>query len=410
MGSRVKGLLLMGGKIPNKKSNPPARVEDKISKLPNEVLCHILSFLPTKYAVRTSILSTRWKNVWAFVPNLDFKYVEAKSYFFNRKKDKSTSAGFLTFVDRVISLRGSSDIKKFCLHCSYGIKDFARIDGWIRTAIQHNVVELDLCFETTDKDLAFELPQFIFMCKTLVVLKLRSNCITNAPPASGCFLLSLKILHVRVEYPVNDSMEKIFSCCPVLEDLTIDGLLGSDDVLNFKISAPELKTLRLILPHRNWVGDHDHQYCFLINCPKLENIDLKQDILSKYLFKNAKSLVKASLNLFSHAVADQQPDFSNRANALLAGISNVKYLSLSAHVWERNEENLSRGIDTSLVDYGSTCTERTLCYHVGGCCHVGAAALQVNNNFAAPLQRNIEALAEDGSTWETKAMQTWLAF
>ncbi|XP_028092693.1 putative F-box protein At3g58960 [Camellia sinensis] len=36
------------------------------------VLAHILSFLPTKYAVATSTLSPRWKHIWTSVPYLEF--------------------------------------------------------------------------------------------------------------------------------------------------------------------------------------------------------------------------------------------------------------------------------------------------------------------------------------------------
>lgn len=46
--------------------------KNRISHLPNRVICHILSFLPTKYVVVTWVLSTKWTNLWALVPNLDF--------------------------------------------------------------------------------------------------------------------------------------------------------------------------------------------------------------------------------------------------------------------------------------------------------------------------------------------------
>ncbi|XP_022764546.1 F-box protein At2g39490-like [Durio zibethinus] len=37
---------------------------DMISSLPNDILCRIISFLPFESAVQTSLLSTRWKNLW----------------------------------------------------------------------------------------------------------------------------------------------------------------------------------------------------------------------------------------------------------------------------------------------------------------------------------------------------------
>ncbi|KAG5539161.1 hypothetical protein RHGRI_019650 [Rhododendron griersonianum] len=45
--------------------------DDRISALPDGLLCHILSFLHTSQAVATAILSTRWKYLFTSLPDFD---------------------------------------------------------------------------------------------------------------------------------------------------------------------------------------------------------------------------------------------------------------------------------------------------------------------------------------------------
>jgi hypothetical protein len=47
--------------------------DDTINDLPDCILYHILSFLPTKDAVKTSILATNWRYLWTYLPVLDFQ-------------------------------------------------------------------------------------------------------------------------------------------------------------------------------------------------------------------------------------------------------------------------------------------------------------------------------------------------
>ncbi|KAK1372663.1 hypothetical protein POM88_028856 [Heracleum sosnowskyi] len=49
-----------------------AQQEDRISKLPDELLCRILSELDSGEAVQTCVLSKRWVNVWTTLPCLNY--------------------------------------------------------------------------------------------------------------------------------------------------------------------------------------------------------------------------------------------------------------------------------------------------------------------------------------------------
>ncbi|KAL0014082.1 hypothetical protein SO802_001151 [Lithocarpus litseifolius] len=49
---------------------------DIISGLPDCLLTHILSFLPTRDAVLTGILSSRWRPLWKLVPVLHLDQIQ----------------------------------------------------------------------------------------------------------------------------------------------------------------------------------------------------------------------------------------------------------------------------------------------------------------------------------------------
>ncbi|CAH2034474.1 unnamed protein product, partial [Thlaspi arvense] len=50
-----------------------AVIEDRISDLPEHLILQILSLLPTKLVIATSVLSKQWRSVWKMVPILQFE-------------------------------------------------------------------------------------------------------------------------------------------------------------------------------------------------------------------------------------------------------------------------------------------------------------------------------------------------
>ncbi|KAL6174696.1 hypothetical protein ACLB2K_051342 [Fragaria x ananassa] len=217
---------------------------------------------------------------------------------------------FAQYVNRVLLFRCPGDIQRFRL-VARRMDDVSLIYGWIATAIRRNVVELDLIVGTTRKP-NFEIPNRLFMCSTLVRLKLWLHRYIRVmtPTSSNCFP-SLKFFHVAVLNPDSDSLVKLFSrCLPVLEELIIDGELVDTTGFNLNISAPKLKRLqiKLVVHKFDMIAAADHyvyNVCrtFInVDAPNLEEFDICFDAMAfdigyRRLLPTFKNLNKLELQL-----------------------------------------------------------------------------------------------------------------
>ncbi|PSS31861.1 F-box/FBD/LRR-repeat protein [Actinidia chinensis var. chinensis] len=298
-----------------------ASPEDRISNLPDSVLCHILSFLPTKFVVATSILSSRWKFLWASIPNLDFD----DSIFFNHDIDclnPRQRLSFMNFVDRVLDSRDNSiNLEKFGLSCS-GNCDLSLVRKWVCLVIGLNVKEIKLGLNLRGH---FELPISLFRCHTLVVLRLNWKIFVDVPMVVS--FLSLKVLHFNgVKFSCYESVEKILSGCPVLEELMIRKCRW-DYGHTLRICGLALKNLILDWPS---MVKGDHECGTVIDAPILEYLDVRDYISENFVIKNLCSLVKANLDVAQKF--DQFVPVGVYGNCIiqfLKGVSAVKSLSLS---------------------------------------------------------------------------------
>jgi len=124
--------------------------DDRISSLPNSILHHILSFLPTKTCVRTTPLISRrfrhlWKNLEAFDFSLNF------SHYIQQNENYEKFMLFSVFVNTVLALRKSRVVRKFrlsCYHIELDPLSKYSIDTWICTAIGPNLEEFHLTLFT----------------------------------------------------------------------------------------------------------------------------------------------------------------------------------------------------------------------------------------------------------------------
>ncbi|KAL7602495.1 hypothetical protein Lser_V15G23335 [Lactuca serriola] len=137
--------------------------------MPDAIFVLILSRHPsTKQAIRSSILSRRWRNLWIAVPSLHIRY--------GRKNEKSK---FKEFVYWVLASK-TVDLDSFHLCCdSYW--------RWIHMAVTRNVKQLNLTFSPKEKTEAVELPHCLVTCSFLELLSLNLGyrCLSFPKGISG---------------------------------------------------------------------------------------------------------------------------------------------------------------------------------------------------------------------------------
>ncbi|CAK9175527.1 unnamed protein product [Ilex paraguariensis] len=291
--------------------------EDRISNLPNSLIGHILSFLPTKCAVRTSILSTKWKQMWTLISNLDFDSSQI-SHPPQSNADQCEKS-FVKFVYRVLLLLKVSSVNKFRLSYS---GTSVNVNDWVSAALSRNGREIDLSLNVGWSDL---LPSDLFTCNTLVILKLRF--VALSVPNLVC-LQSLKTLHLEsAEFRDDESRKRLFCSCPMLEDLVLIYCAWENFL---SISAPALKSL--IIDCVTWYDCTEVPgYRFELNAPSLLYLKYVEYVAEGYAMKNLHSLGRAHIDLGSSMdrLEVRRSVYGISAAKLFQGISNVHSLQLT---------------------------------------------------------------------------------
>ncbi|XP_047084188.1 F-box/LRR-repeat protein At3g58900-like [Lolium rigidum] len=108
---------------------------DRLSSLPDALLHHVMSFLPMAEVVRTSILSARWRNLWASTPFIHIDRQELLNEIEWTEED--TEDMHESFVDHLLLLRdGTVSLDEARILISRD--DRGKSSAWIRYAIKHN--------------------------------------------------------------------------------------------------------------------------------------------------------------------------------------------------------------------------------------------------------------------------------
>ncbi|CAL9225429.1 unnamed protein product [Arabidopsis halleri] len=301
---------------------------DKISQFPDELLLKVLQFLPTRTAVSTSVLSKRWEFLWMWLPKLDYDNTDQSSSELQRLR---------AFLHLNLPLHRAPAIEIFRLkfiNIPTGIFKPKDIKLWVVIALSRCVRELSLNLRCMCR--ATSLPSSLYICKSLVVLNLIGDEISVDVPRTAS-LPSLKTLLLRrvVYSHLNEnSLHRLLSCCPVLEDLVLErcsmDYMGESEIFRtVNVTIPSLQRLVLKIPRD---VDMDE---LVVNTPSLKYFKLvtEEDSYS-YDFQDMSKL----------EVADIETTFPD-INKFVTSITSVERLSLCVRVNAEEEEALySEGI------------------------------------------------------------------
>ncbi|CAO2168037.1 unnamed protein product [Urochloa humidicola] len=244
-------------------------VGDRISGLPVELHHHVLSFLPARDAVRTCVLSPRWRHLWASARRLN-----VNTEGFTRLRT------FIKFGNSLLLSRGCTPLDSFSLDANgpgiylQNFRDTAYL--WICHALRSNVQTLSITdhdrndalkeFGEEEAPEAFWLGRCPFTSLYLKRLHLCSVCVDK------CFLKNLS------------------SGCPGLEEL---------DMMNCVIHATEFSSAtlkKLSIDFDDFPECAEYGYIDIVmNMPSLLSLHIGELLGAMPSLVDVQSLITASI-------------------------------------------------------------------------------------------------------------------
>ncbi|XP_021594457.1 F-box protein At3g62230 [Manihot esculenta] len=266
---------------------------DLFSTLTSSLLVLIVSYLPFKEAVRTSILSKRWRNIWRETKSIEFHekfFVDLEE---TEEKQRIQRSSLFDFARNFVASYPQGDIRKFAMACSKPEGFLTDIQNFIIFAVSRNVRELELEFsdprwnEDDDDEnhpAVVELPYQVFLNEGLESLKFFSckfdvSRLRNFKILKGVSFGWIEISMVSIKF--------LMLCCPLIETLS---LKKCRTMHHLDICIPNLRLKNLVLDKCSFIRDF-----FWIGGPKLRFFKYSGKVGDFHLY-NQRRMVEADLD------------------------------------------------------------------------------------------------------------------
>ncbi|XP_059315078.1 F-box/FBD/LRR-repeat protein At1g13570-like [Lycium ferocissimum] len=207
-----------------RRSLPP----DFLSNLPDNVIDLILICLPCKDAVRTSILSRKWRYNWCRRTEL---MLDASPWI----SQMDPTIKFTNTINQIMTLH-EGPVTKFTLDVG-SLKSCPNIDNFINFLFRNGIQHLVLRLPSVQWGKIYKVPSSLFTCLQLRHLSLH-HCLIHPPSVLQGFhkLISLELFEISIS---SELLGTLISLCPLLEQLALEIL----EILNIiEINAPMLRS------------------------------------------------------------------------------------------------------------------------------------------------------------------------
>nr|VDD57464.1 unnamed protein product [Brassica oleracea] len=182
-------------------------------------------------------------------------------------KSSSESDKLQYFLDRNMPLHRAPVIESFRLKLTSSRFKPENINLWVAIAVSHCLRELEILYES-DPDKPIILLSSLFTCKSLAVLKLDGDILLDVPRmVSLPSLKTLKLLQ-SVRYLYDESLQRLLSNCPILEDLVVKLRGYGDTMQKLTVVVPSLQSLSLFIPYSHEIAE------YVIETPSLKYFKL----------------------------------------------------------------------------------------------------------------------------------------
>ncbi|KAL3753247.1 hypothetical protein ACJRO7_000615 [Eucalyptus globulus] len=296
----------------------PRQEGDRISLLPDEVIHHILSFLPTADVFRTRGLSSGWRVLHDAVPTLAFSLPGGGGGGAGRRGPAEAAEQFCAFVDAVLRLSRCTHLARFHLDLPYFTPELeSKFESWLSSATACHVK--DLRVELPRTEFLYAVPRLVRDCTSLVELRLCGGRMGLKLPGRAPNWASLRVLSMAYLRLTDDEMGLVFVGSPALESLELRCCGG---VARIKVLSRRMREL-VIDGWKHWSpGDPRLE----VSAPHLQTLRLRGSFPRMSLtVAEASSVAEAELN-FSMTIGDRFDNYKwprNLARGILQKLCNA---------------------------------------------------------------------------------------